>query len=279
MTDAPDWRSPAEVSTPRLTDTRLQVHHAAQAMAAFGQTFLQARDDDSHRSMTWDSAAERFRSEPADDGTRVELSFRPLALHVVPGSGTPTSLRLMGTTMKTMKAWLERAIPDATGWPAQPVSWPDYDMPDHAVLHGRPFEPLPRAQHALVAWYTNADALLRELVSTEESASPLRVWPHHFDIASLVTIASEGSDTPSTVGVGLSPGDGSYADPYFYVLPWPKPEVETLPDFEGPGHWHTDGWVGLVLPTSALAGTDQAKRSAARAFLTGGFDAAQGVLG
>ena len=48
--------------------------------------------------------------------------------------------------------------------------------------------------------------------------------------------------------MGLSPGDGTFAEPYFYLLPWPSPPGE-LPKLDG-GHWHTEGWTGAVLEAS-----------------------------
>jgi hypothetical protein len=55
----------------------------------------------------------------------------------------------------------------------------------------------------------------------------------------------------------MSPGDGSYSQPYFYVSPWPYPDVSTLPPLVL-GHWHTEGWVGAVLTAEEiLPKTDQ----------------------
>jgi len=57
------------------------------------------------------------------------------------------------------------------------------------------------------------------------SASDVLCWPHHFDIATLVTFASDRSSS-----VGLSPGDGSYDEPYYYVNVHPQPDPAQLTD-------------------------------------------------
>ena len=54
-----------------------------------------------------------------------------------------------------------------------------------------------------------------------------------------------------TVGAGLSPGDGSYAEPYYYVTPYPYPQGPFFTT-KKVGAWHTDGWVGAVLTASEL---------------------------
>ena len=49
----------------------------------------------------------------------------------------------------------------------------------------------------------------------------------------------------------MSPGDASYAEPYFYVTVWPYPEKETLTALPV-GKWHTDGFIGAILTISDL---------------------------
>ena len=81
----------------------------------------------------------------------------------------------------------------------------------------------------------------------------MRLWPHHFDIATLWTLdAGVDAEEARSVGMGLSPGDGTYAQPYWYVTPWPYPQAtaEELPPLPA-GRWHAEarngGWTGAVL--------------------------------
>jgi hypothetical protein len=92
----------------------------------------------------------------------------------------------------------------------------------------------PSAFHELTLWFRNAARVLEKLDGTP------RCWPHHFDIAVLDAIGDDKS-----IGTGLSPGDGSYDEPYWYVAPWPRPEGET-PALEK-GHWHREGFLAAVL--------------------------------
>jgi hypothetical protein len=55
-----------------------------------------------------------------------------------------------------------------------------------------------------------------------------------------------------TIGVGMSPGDAGYRQPYFYVLPSPAP-AGSLPALKGGGTWNRKGWTGAVLTASKLA--------------------------
>ena len=281
MTETPDWPPLGDVTAAQLREVRLQVHHAVQALAAFGQAFAPEQPDDSHRSIDWDVEGQCFWSQASEDGTRVALNFQPLELKLFPAGDPGPSLRLMGTTLKTLRAWLDRSVSEVDGRGEEHIDWPEYDMPEHRVTQGIPFEPLPRGQKSLAAWFTRATAAIGDAVSGDETASVLRTWPHHFDIASLKTLEQDDSGAPlRTVGVGLSPGDHTFDEPYFYVLPWPAPEPEGLPEFEGPGRWHTDGWVGLVLTATDVAevGAEPDQHAATRAFFTGGIVAAETVL-
>ncbi len=98
----------------------------------------------------------------------------------------------------------------------------------------------------------------------------MRVWPHHFDVGSVLPLgAQQGEDAPS-IGIGLSPGDEGIAEPYFYSTLWPAPDTESLPPLPAGGRWNRDGWTGAVLTGSAItaAGDGAVQAAEAGAFLT-----------
>ena len=134
-----------------------------------------------------------------------------------------------------------------------PLERPDGDFPGHAVLDGATFSTSGPGFAELGRYFANADRLLRALADRNPGSSPVRAWPHHFDLATLMML-EPGSDPEKarSIGVGLSPGDGGIAEPYFYVLPWPAPPMHGLPPLAGGGRWQTAGWVGAVLEASSF---------------------------
>lgn len=51
----------------------------------------------------------------------------------------------------------------------------------------------------------SAAVLLDGIVSSREDASPVRVWPHHFDITNLITFEQDAEGkAPKTVGIGFA---------------------------------------------------------------------------
>jgi hypothetical protein len=104
------------------------------------------------------------------------------------------------------------------------------------------------------------------------------VWPHHFDLASLVTLSGSGEHA-TTIGLGFSPGDAGIDEPYFYVTPWPAPEAATLPALTI-GRWNTEGWTGAVLRASQIIGAPDGTLRAEMltTFLAEAHAAAYGVV-
>ncbi|HWS70817.1 MAG TPA: hypothetical protein VN605_01825 [Thermoanaerobaculia bacterium] len=210
-----------------LTDARLQLHWAAQIAAGVGRTLLAPRPDDSQTAFTFVDGA---LLQEAHAGLRAGLRLHDLTL--VLGSET---FPLHGRTLDDGFAFLESRFGHA-------LNRPNVDLPDHPVAHGAAFDADLESCETLGGLYAIADPLLREF-----AVGPVLCWPHHFDIATLLTVR-EGT----TIGVGLSPGDASYPDPYWYVTPWPYPAVASLPPLTR-GTWHTTGWVGAVLPATGDA--------------------------
>jgi hypothetical protein len=83
--------------------------------------------------------------------------------------------------------------------------------------------------------------------------------------------------------VGLSPGDSSYAEPYFYVTPWPYPESPALPQLPAGAAWHRTGWFGAVLTGTAIfrdvEGTLPRRAEIVREFLDVASRASAALLG
>jgi hypothetical protein len=81
--------------------------------------------------------------------------------------------------------------------------------------------------------------------------------------------------------VGLVPGDENYAEPYWYITPYPVPENPNLPPLDGEGLWRPEGWFGAVLTATKIADAGDAGAQAERvsAFIHSGLAASRSLLG
>jgi hypothetical protein len=107
------------------------------------------------------------------------------------------------------------------------------------------------------------------------SASPLRCWPHHFDLATLTTLTAR--DPAGYIGVGISPGDDYYDEPYLYVSVYPKPDPATLPALPAPGHWHLRDFTGAVATAGRIVAAKD-PQAATDDFLRAAVDGALKIL-
>jgi hypothetical protein len=234
-----------------LNDARLQIHYAAQPIAAVAMTFSKPLPDDSHRNMEWLPDLESIAGHrlPSLGGVRIALRPSDLTLQLLGPSGELLgSEPLAGKTLHQAYCAAGELATSHNEVTYTPLLKPEYELPVHSVGSGQPLRiKSPEPFEEVSRWFADAALLLSEFSTATPGASSVRLWPHHFDIATLVTLDGERS-----VGVGLSPGDASYREPYWYVSPHPRPEAPAPPELSGGGAWHSEGWFGAVLTGSAV---------------------------
>jgi hypothetical protein len=284
------WQTLGSPSPNSLIDARLQLHHAAQIVTSLGFTFVDAAPDFSHTNLEWDHDLGALVGKPAAGAKAFQGALRfsdptLLLLEQGPsGRAFEDEYPVAGHTVEEGYAWIESAIRTVTGEQlSKAIVRPSHKIPEHAVGGGGAFSGEPAAAFEEMArWYGNAEQILREIEEKIPEASLVRCWPHHFDIATLAQF-EQGADLESgrSVGVGMSPGDAEYPEPYYYVTPWPHPNDPELPPLAGEGHWHSEGWLGAVLPGSQLvsAGGSDAQAQRTADFLVSAFEACRVLAG
>lgn len=278
-----DWETLGAVELHDLIDARQQIHWATQAVAAVGKQLLPHQADFGEQSFTW-LAGPRVLAQGVVDAPRpfraaVRLA-EPTLLLLDEDGETLVRMPLEGRTLDEAYEWVRRECEGLLGRPlGKPLERPE-GIPEHPVSTGTPFALAGSAAPAeLERYYSGADRLLRGLRERNPGASPVRCWPHHFDLATLILLDPEADpEKARSIGVGLSPGDSGYPEPYFYVLPWPRPTGE-LPALDG-GSWNTEGWLGAVLGSAdfTAAGSNGAQRGRIERFLNSAVQACRQLL-
>jgi hypothetical protein len=275
-TDSPrHWVSLGATDPADLLHTRLTLHHAAQLLSSFGQAMLTPIEDDSHRSMTWHAESQSFTTDATDDGLTARLSVRTFTLEVWRDGEQLRALELTGRSPSHALSWLGNEVSGARDASVGRMAWPEYDLPAQPGGQDAPFEPDAASLNEFAAWYGNTESALRDVFGDVAEAAAIRCWPHHFDLATLLTYpAAEPDGEAAYVGIGFSPGDDAIPDPYYYVNGSPFPAPEKLPELAGPGEWHTEGWVGAVLRAGEIvsSGSAQAQEQTVATFLTTAVD-------
>ena len=271
------WQPIRPEESTRLSDSRQQLHHAAQLASAAGISFLDPKPDDSHTALEWVPGLAGLFSRPVPAPTVFRVGVRPTntALLIATENDQPfAELRLHGKTILDAVEWVRRNVESLGGDAQRYTLKRHYDIPDHSVSMGDTFDTSDRAAfEELSRWFANGASLVSSIARSIHNSSDVRCWPHHFDITTLIRATPE-----HTIGIGLEPGDQYYDEPYFYVNMHPRPaaaSVRSRPLWGG-GTWHTRDWIGAVLPGSKL-GAASAQEQQVREFIDSAVSACRGL--
>ncbi|TFH21507.1 MAG: hypothetical protein E4H03_10490 [Myxococcales bacterium] len=264
------WLTISAVPDDELVEARIQLHYSAQLVAALGATLLPPAADDSHPNFGWSPEHQALIGRPlVQIPVQAALKLADPSLLVLREDRIVATIKLAGSTLLDARGALEQALrEEGVALPEGGLELPPYDLPSHALSQGAAFVPVSvPACEALSRWYANAARTIGSCITrVEPNASDLRCWPHHFDLATLIAeeVGADGI-AKRTIGVGLSPGDGSYAEPYWYVSPWPYPDAGALPALPAGARWHTEGFTAAVLTGSDLIATGPSAEQSQRA--------------
>jgi len=250
------WTEIGRTEATALVAARVQAHHAVQWPTRAARAVLPPKDDDSHTNLGWDAThAALLSHDLTGSGKPLRIGLRPadMTLIALKGSRPHAMLALNGEGEAAAGAWTARVMADNGLDPARLDDPLPYDLPHRDGPYDLRAEA--PAFRELARYFGNAAVLLGDIAARQADASPIRCWPHHFDIATLISLERGDPETARSIGVGLSPGDESFAEPYFYVSPWPYPAIDRLVDDVAPiGRWHTAGFIAYVVTGSEIAG-------------------------
>ena len=268
-----------------LSHARAVAHRAVQLVTAAARANLEPAADDSHSNLGWDKTSRLFVSQPlpGQDGDRfVGLTLAPLRLNVIENDQSQASCNLQGLALSDAFRWLDGQLMDRGLSPASGARIP-YGLPTEVeAVSGFQTEDVADQMECLAGWFDLAAVHLEQFAAVHTDLSPgpgpVRCWPHHFDIATYVQLETGDFESARGVGVGLSPGDESYNQPYFYINPWPHLDPSDLPDLPPPGHWQTEGFVGAIATGEEVLTLDDIARDLPQ-FIGRAFDIGQTRLG
>ncbi len=249
--DAITWKHLTYQDFTSLSTARKQLHQAVQLVSVVGRKFLPKSKDDKYANLVWVPQFQRLGGNWVEGNVkfRVSLSLADLKIHLVDDEVKELKeYDLKGKSQAQSMVWLEEQLV-AIGMDTKQFELGlPYQIPDHPTAHGKAFEQKDAAAfEELAKYFHNADHLLRPLKREFPQTTDVRCWPHHFDIATQIILNDTGDpETTSSIGVGMSPGDQFYDQPYFYLSPWPYPVKDKLLPLSI-GSWHEKDWLGAVL--------------------------------
>ena len=234
-----------------LTAVRTHSHAACQWVTKAARANLEAVADDSHSNMGWLPSISCLVSHRLDKTNSVGFSFETASLLILDEARISAECPLQGATDTEAGRWLDTQLKELglretrhAVMPYQLEAVPTrYDFDLQSLI-------------ALGRWFSIGFAILPIVIEQMEANTvnkpSVRCWPHHYDVGGLMLLDDDDPETARSIGVGLSPGDNHYAEPYFYCNPWPVPPVQSLGEAPTGLRWHVDGFVSLIATATSL---------------------------
>lgn len=183
----------------------------------------------------------------------IELNLRESALLVCTATGEPLRIELRGQPAAESAAAVREFLVTA-GLSEQQANAADTankldresEFPNYSTEQANK---LARALSAVTASLVSFRAGIRE------EASPIGIWPHHFDLAMLWLPGDKviGQDpnneeyADKQMNFGFTFGDDGIPEPYFYITAYPLPEAFAALELPPGTEWQSEGFTGAVL--------------------------------
>ena len=281
MTEIAELRRMAPAHLGAARDT---AHRAIQHLTRAARANLSPAPDDSHSNLEWIPEHRALVSQPIASPRgplRIGLSIVGFELFVQNAGAHETLGQLDGHSDEAVAGLLDQRLAEDGLVPSAVIALP-YELPPAvAAIDSYDLAPLKESTSVLAAWYDLAASALENIAKANRhiapGPSPVRCWPHHFDIATYLSLEEGDFEAARGIGIGMSPGDESYGEPYFYVNPWPHLDPAALPKAPAPGHWHTDGFVGAIATASEITSVAKIQAGLA-AFLESAVSAGRDAL-
>jgi len=266
-----------EVSQNSLINPRLQLHYGALILGSTADSLLEAVDDDSQTNLGFHRSSLSFESHALDGPGQflLRLEIPTLTLELRQRESSVARYGLAGNTMTAALSWVEDQLGRVCGFKSS-LSLREYPgFPESPLATGAVFDaPATRELTEIAHWFANGWQCLEALRDENSSMSALRVWPHHLDLGGLIPLPG-GSD--HMIGLGLSPGDGYYNQPYFYCTPYPSPGPEADRPAIPIGHWHTVDFVSAIATATEIHASPSAL-AATQEYFVGAISACRDIV-
>ena len=288
MIEKENWQPLTHTETAELNDAAIQLHHAAQFVALFGNSLLPKAADDSQSSMVWLPALKALASQEANLQRRIRMAllYGSFELQLInENRETLGTFPLSGQTKTTALSFVRTQV-RPFGKKAddiQPIN--HFQLPETVYDKGMPFRMTsPVLFQELARYRHNAQLVLTEIAKQYEYASAVATWPHHFDTGSVIPVKFDDQSNPTqTVGIGLAPAGPMINEFYFYVSHWQKKgkaDYSALPELPEGAEWQTGKWKGAILRISEVVKKESAEEQATLVdgFLRAAVEASFGIL-
>ena len=230
------------------------LHLAAQYLAALGIQYVTPQADDSHSNLGWSTANASLNTHTFNGGkSYAALSFRTLTLEWYNNNQLAASLPLSGKTHKEIVGWVSQQAQQAGIEKAYNYTF-HYELPYAKMTDDYQYKIDNQAElDSIIELLDTAQLGINTYLDNKNLSSPVRVWPHHFDLGAYFTVI-----TGLSLGIGLAIPDSLSTNHYFYVSGYQNNESIDPEGFKPltKGVWAPKGWNGALLDSAGISATE-----------------------
>lgn len=265
------WQ-PLDLTQLDLTEALLESYQVLQLLAATAQSYVEPRKEGSHRLLAWAELSGMWMTQELDRSQGLSLAYQPKAsqLLLVNRQYQPiASMPLSGATRLTIFSWLCHHLKSAKlDIDRLQFSLP-YEPDEHPTDDGAAYRAFdPPELLAIEQMQSNTHWLLQWVQDQLSQEAPMLTNANHFNSSALYAL---GAGKAIRAGLMLKERPCFF----FRIFGAPKPTY-TLPDLDGSGQWHREGWTGIILPLDQLQ--TEAQHEQAQRFALSALQAARQIL-
>ncbi|WP_340075380.1 hypothetical protein [Leptobacterium sp. I13] len=234
-----------------INQTQNTLHHLAQFLAAFSNSYLQKEDDDSQSNIGW-SVVKKAMVSRSVDGVHLELSYPNVTLKIIKEETTVAQTTLSGMSRAAIDSWIRKNLEilslDSNKFNYELGFSLDTSFSNFSIMDDETMASIQQ----LIQHRTIAQKALEKLAKAYAYPTEIRVWPHHFDTGMLIDL-SDDQTLSKGLGLGYAIADSVSNVPYFYTYAWGNDTIDykQLPPLAN-GKWATGDWKGALLRADEL---------------------------
>ncbi len=227
-----------------------QLHIISQYLAAAGISFLEKKPDDSHYNLGWDSALQWLITNPfGKNNIQIAIGYKNFSLIILEDGKISGERTLNGKIHQENLVWIEAEL-RRLGMEEQYHYNFHYDIGYGSLSNEYMFSISSLDELEGIANRMNvAQKTFETFLNANELKSPIRVWPHHFDLGIYAQL-----DDSLYMGGGLAIPDTIENDQYYYATGWLNGSAMDVKEFsELPvGRWGTNGFKGASYASTGV---------------------------
>ena len=251
------WKLQTMPFSDNLKNALQQQHHAAQFIALVGRHLVPQQTDDSNTNMQYLADQGLLAGNELSNGLRLALQLTNLKLCFVDNAGMcENEIILSGKSKKIVFDELKNTLASLGIDVSNFINKLHYEIPTHKLDEGAVFSINNKLYFQENTFYRhNAEIIINEIASSFDDVEPVRIWPHHFDTGTFITVAqNDKGELSKSIGLGWTIPDGMVDEPYYYLSFWSEKPTEGLKKLKplDSGEWMMPGWNGAVLKNSEI---------------------------